>query len=75
MSLNNFYDNSNTPLNAVQVMISEVLMFHENKELYPSGDYYDLSVGNAGPDERIVLSLVVIPVRYQLQWVEIAKKY
>ena len=35
-------------------------MFHENTELYPSGDYYDLSVGNAEPDERIILSLVVI---------------
>ena len=56
-------------------MVSEVLMFHENTELFPSGDSYDISMGNNEPTENITLVLVGIPIRNQLGWVKLAKEY
>ena len=44
MCLTTFYDGSNPPLNTVQLMVSKVLMFHENTDLIPFGDSYDLSL-------------------------------
>ena len=58
----------------MQLVVSEVLMFHENIELFPSGDSYDISPGNNEPTERITLVLVGIPIRNQLGWVEVAKE-
>ena len=55
-------------------MDSEVLMFHENIELFPSGYSYDIYPGNNEPTERIPLVLVVIPNRKQLVWVEATKE-
>ena len=72
--LNNLSDDSNPPLNAVQLVVSEVLMFHDNTELLPSGDSYDLSPVNNDPIERITLVLVGIPVINQLGWVEVVKE-
>ena len=74
MCLNTFYDESYPPMNTVQLMVYEVLMFHENTKLLPSGDSYDLSIGDIDPDERITLALVGIPVRNQLRWVKLDKK-
>ena len=52
-------------MNAVQLMVSELPNFHENIYLLPSGDSYDLSMGNIEPSERIMLVLVGIPVKNQ----------
>ena len=62
-------------MNAVQLVVSEVLMFYENIELFPSGDSYDISLGNYYPTKRITLVLVGIPIRNQLVWVELAREY
>ena len=70
MCLTTFYDESNPPLNTVKLMVSKVLMFHENRELLPSVDCYDLYLGNYYPIESIMLVLVGIPVRNQPDWVE-----
>ena len=59
-------NSSNPLLNAVQLVVSEVLMFHENTELFPSGDSYDISPGNNEPTKHITLVLVVIPTINQL---------
>ena len=45
MWLTTFSDEYNPPRNIVQIMVSKALMFHENSELLPSGDFYDLSLG------------------------------
>ena len=58
----------------MQLMVYEVLMFHENTELFSSGDPYDISTGRIDPTERITLVLVGIPIRNQLGWVEVAKE-
>ena len=59
---------------AAQLMVSKVIMLHENTELFPSGDYYDISLGNNYPTERITLVLVGIPIRIQLLWVGVLKE-
>ena len=73
MSLTALYDDSNPPLNAVQLMVSKVLMFHENIELIPSSDYRDLSPGNNDSSDCITIVLVVIPGINQLNKVDEAK--
>ena len=55
-------------------MVSKVLMFHENTELLPSGDCYDLYPGNSDPNERIALVFVGIPVRNQLGYEEVSNE-
>ena len=55
-------------------MVSEVLMFHENMELSPSGDSYDIYPGNNEPTQRIPLVLVVIPIINKLFWMGVAKE-
>ena len=62
MCLTTLYDESNPSLNSVQLVVSKVLIFHENIELLPSGDFYDFSTGNNDPTEHITLVLVGIPV-------------
>ena len=74
MWLINFSDDSNEILNAVQLVVSEVLTFHENTELFPSDDSYDIYPGNNYPTKRIKFLLVGIPIRNQLEWVEVAKE-
>ena len=75
MCLTILSDEYNPIKNVVQLVVSEVLMFHENTELFPSSDSYDISPGNNYPTERIMLVLVVIPIINQLGLVEVAKEY
>ena len=74
MCLTTLYDKSNPPLNSLQLMVPKVLVFHENIELLPSGDLYDLSLGNNDPTEHIMLVLVEIPFRNQHDLVEAVKQ-
>ena len=60
MCLTTLSDESNPNLNAVQLMVSKVLMFHEITELLRSDDCYDLSPGNNEPTEHIPIVLVGI---------------
>ena len=46
MCLTTCYDDYNPTLNAVKVMFSKLIMFHEHIKLLPSGYSYDLSLGN-----------------------------
>ena len=46
-------------------------MFHENTEMFPSGDSYDISPSNNYPTDHITLFLVGILIRNQLSWVEV----
>ena len=55
-------------------MVFEVFMFHEDTELLPFGESYDLFIGNNDPTERITLALFRITVRNKLGWVEEAKE-
>ena len=40
MYIPTLYDDSNELLNTVQLVVSKVLTFHENTELFPSGDIF-----------------------------------
>ena len=73
MCITNFSDDSYPPMNTVELMVSEFLIFYENIELLRSGDCYDLSQGNNNPTEYITLLFVGISVSNQLVWVEVAK--
>ena len=75
MCLNNFSGDFKAPMNAAQLMVYEFLMFHENTDMLPSGDFYDVSLGDIDPAEQIMLVLFVIPLRNQLGWVEKSKEY
>ena len=74
MCITNFSDDYNPLLNEVKLMVSEVLMFHENTELFPSGDSYDISPVNNEPTKRIMIVLVGIPILNQLGWDKVAKE-
>ena len=74
MCLNNFFGDYNTLLNAVKLMVSEVLMFHENTELLPSGDSSDIYLGNNETTKRITLVIVGAPVRNKLGRVKVDKE-
>ena len=74
MCITYLYDDYNPPLNKIQLMVSEVLMFNENTELIPYGDSYDVSTGNNDPTMRSTLLLVGITVINQLGLVEAAKE-
>ena len=66
MCLSAFYDDYDSPLNVVQLMLSEVLMFHENIELLTSGDSYDIYLGNIDSSERITLFHVGVDGNYSV---------
>ena len=74
MCLNKSYDEYNPPVNTVKQMVSKVLMFHENTELLPSVDCYDLYLGNNETTNNITLVRFVIPVQNQHDWVEVGKE-
>ena len=74
MCLTTFSDETNTSLKSVQLMVTKVLMFHENTELLPSGDRYDLSLGNNESTKHITPVLVGIPVRNQPDLVKVSKE-
>ena len=71
--LTTFYYDYNPPLNTVQLMVSKVLVFHENIDLLHSDECCDTSTGNSDPSEHIMLVLVGIPVSNQLGCVELSK--
>ena len=73
MCLATFTNESNPHLNAVQLMVSKVLIFHENTEILPSVDFCYLYPGNNDPTEHINLVLFGITVINQPDWVEMAK--
>ena len=58
----------------MQLVVTKVLIFHENTELFPSGDSYDISPVNNYPIEHITLVLVGVPIRNKLGWVELVKE-
>ena len=74
MCITNLSDESNPSLITLQLMLSKVLMFHDNTELLPSGDWYDLSPGNNDPTKHITLLLVGSSIRNQLVWMEVVKE-
>ena len=74
MCLTTFSDESKPLLNAVKLMVSEVLTFHENTKLFPSGDSYNIYLCNNDPTKCITVILVGVPIRNQLGWVEVAKE-
>ena len=74
MCLSNFSDEFNQPLNILQLMVYKVLMFHDNSELLPYSESYELSMCNIDPADCITLALVGIPIRKQLCWVKVAKE-
>ena len=74
MCLTTLSDEYIPPKNSVQLMVSKFLIFHENTELLPFGNCYDLSSGNNDPTEHIMLVLVGIPVRNKPELVEVAKE-
>ena len=49
---------NNQPFITVKLILLKVIMFHQNKELLPPGDYSDLSLGNKDPTKGINLSLL-----------------
>ena len=66
------YDEYNPHMNTVQLMVPKVLTFNENTELLPSGDFYNISLGNNDPINHSTLVLVRAPLR-KISWVEVAK--
>ena len=58
----------------MKLIVSKVCTFHENIELLPSGDCYDLSPGNNAPIEHIIIALVGTPVKNQPDLVKVAKE-
>ena len=63
---NEFSDEVNPHLNTVKLIVSKVVMFHENTELLPSGDSYGHSLGNIDPTDHITIILFGLPVINQL---------
>ena len=49
-------------------------MFHENTELFPSGDSYDISTGNNETTKKITLVLVGIPTTNKVLLLEVDKE-
>ena len=72
MCLTNLSDEFNPLLNTVQLIVSKVLMFHENTELLPYGDCYELSPGNNDPTEYIMIIIDGIPISKKHVWVDVA---
>ena len=62
-------------MKSVQLMVSKVLIIHENMELFPSGDSYGISPDNIDTTERVTLVIVVIPIRNKLGWVGLVRYY
>ena len=67
MCLTTFYVDSEPTLKTVKLMVSKVIMLHENTELLISSDYYKLSLGNNYLTQGITLILVEISNINQLK--------
>ena len=48
------------PFKTVKLVEQNVITFHENAELVPPGDSYDIHIGNYDPTEGITIFLVGI---------------
>ena len=46
-------------------------MFHENKDLLPTGDSYDISPGNYDPTEGIGILLIGTYISNKTRWTEV----
>ena len=68
------YFYSNPPLHTVQLLVFEVLISHEIKELLPPGDYHDLYPGNYEPTAGIKFSLVRISISKQHKWLDVVNE-
>ena len=66
-------DDSVPPLNTVKLMVSKVLLGHENTYMIPYDDSYDLHSGNNDTTEFITIVPVGISVTNQLGWSEEVK--
>ena len=66
--------NYKPPLNTVQLLVFEFLMFYENTALLPPVDSSDLSPGNYEPTEGITVVIVGISISTQPGWVEVANE-
>ena len=65
----------NPDLNIFQLRVFEVLVFHENTELLPPGDSYELSPGKYYPTDGTIFFIVGVSIINQLVWVELANEY
>ena len=74
MCITTISDESKQTLIIVQLMDPKVLRFHENTELLPSGDCYELYTGNNDITKNSTLVLFGIPVSNQLVWGEVANE-
>ena len=75
MCIRYFCVDFNPPFNTVKRMVLKLLMLHENIDLLPSIDFYDLSTGNDELIEGINIFLVGTPTRNKLFLIELAKDY
>ena len=66
MCLTTFGVHYNPPLNTVKITVFEIIMFHENTELLPSADSYEIYPVNNDTTEGITLLLVGITLINQL---------
>ena len=73
MCITTFCGEFNPPLKTLQLVVSEVLMLHENTEILNSVEPNDPSHVNIDPTEGIILVLIGIPVRNQTVCVEVVK--
>ena len=73
MCITKLFDETNPTQNAVQLIFSKVLLFHENTELFPSVECYDLYPGDNEPTKHIMDFFAGTPVRNKPDWVELAK--
>ena len=58
----------------MELFVFEVHMFHENTELLPSDDSYEISMGDDNINEGITTFLVGISINNQLVWVKVVNK-
>ena len=56
----------------VPLLSESLLLTHENTELIPSVEYYDLYPTNYEPTEHIKLVIFGVPVINKPDWVEVA---
>ena len=71
MCIRSFCVHYNPQFDTFQIFVFEVLIFIENMDMIPPGEYYDLSLGNYHPTEGITLVLVGIYLRKKLIWMKL----
>ena len=71
MCTRSFYIHYTPPLTTVQLLVLEVLIFHENTEILPPGGSSNLSPGNYDSIKGIRIILVSRFFRNKIGWVEV----